>query len=67
MDVTQTTAGFEVKNLKWNQRDNIYVGLVKDPVYGRADLHDGFICVQWNKQGYPLKLNKGRTELNLAL
>lgn len=65
--IAKTKEGYPVKNLKWNERDSIFVGLVKDPVYGRADLFGGFICVQWNRQGKPLKVNKGRKELILDL
>ena len=66
-DITKTIEGFEVKNLKWNQLDNIIVGLVKDPMYGKDTIRDGFVCVQWSKYGKPIKLNKGRTELIIQL
>lgn len=66
-EITSTEAGYPIKDLKWNQRDNIFVGLVKDPLYGRPDLYDGFVSVQWNKQGKPLKVNKGRKELILPV
>lgn len=65
--ITVTTGNFEVKDLKYNQRDNIIVGLVKDTEYGNPLLRDGWICVQWTRQGKPLKLNKGRIELNLSI
>lgn len=66
-DITNTTEGYPVKNLKWNQLDNIIVGLVKDPIFGREGLNDGYICVQWSKYGKPIKLNKGRNELIIQL
>lgn len=67
MQVSKTTADYPVKDLRWSERDNLYIGLVKDPVYGREDLHDGFIVVVWNKQGKPQKVNKGRNELIIVL
>lgn len=66
-DITQTTEGYPVQSLKWNSVDNIIVGLVKDPIFGNPNLRDGFICVQWNKYGKPIKVNKGRTELIIKL
>lgn len=65
--ITETLSGYHIKNLKWNAVDSIYVGLVKDELYGRKELRDGYICVQWNRHGKPLKLNKGREELILKM
>jgi hypothetical protein len=65
--ITETTEGYLVKNLKWNQLDNILVGQVKDPITGRETLHDGFITAQWTRYGKPLKQNKGRTDLILKI
>ena len=65
--ITETVEGYPVKNLKWNVLDNIIVGQVKDELYGRKDLHNGFISCQWNRFGKPLKLNKGRKELILKI
>lgn len=66
-NITHTQGGYEVKDLKYKPLDNIIVGLVKDPQYGKPELYNGFICVQWTPQGKPLKINKGRTELNLTI
>jgi hypothetical protein len=67
MNITQTIKGYPVKDLRWSERDNLYIGLVKDDEYGRPELFDGYIVVVWNKHGKPQKLNKGRTELIIAL
>ena len=66
-ETNKTIQGYEVINLKFNQIDNIYVGLVKDPLFGDTNLRNGFICVQWSRQGKPLKANKGRIDLILKL
>jgi len=66
-DIKKTNAGYLVKNLKWSKRDNIIIGQVLDPVFGKAELYDGFISVQWSKYGKPIKLNKGREDLILNL
>jgi len=65
-NITHTQGGFEVKNLKYNLRDNIYVALVKDLIYGN-ELRDYWVCVQFYTNGTPMKSNKGRTELNIKL
>ncbi len=64
--ITLTVEGIPVKNLTWKPLDNIIVGLVKCP-YGKPDINDGFVSCQWSKYGKPLKLNRGRNELNLNL
>ena len=66
-DINQTNGGYPVKDLRWLPLDNIIVGLVKDPMYGKPELREGYIAVQWNKYGKPIKLNKGRDELILKL
>ena len=65
--VNQTVGGYPVKDLRFLPLDNIIVGLVLDPVYGKPTLRDGFIAVQWDKRGRPIKLNKGRSELNITI
>lgn len=49
--VTHTVEGYEVKELKWNERDNIIIGRVKDPIVGRPEFHDGFVVCTWRKNG----------------
>ena len=47
--IKETIEGYLVKDLKWNQLDNILVGLVKCPIIGRDNLHDGYVVCQWRK------------------
>jgi hypothetical protein len=65
--IKETTTGFEVKNLRWLPVDNIIVGLVKDPIWGRETLHDGFISGAWRKNGTPTNRIKNRTDLALPI
>ena len=65
--ITQTIEGYEVKDLRWLPVDNIIVGLVKCPIWGRPNLYEGFVSVQWTRQGKPIKGAKGRKDLILNL
>lgn len=64
--IQETIEGYPVKNLKWNEMDNIIVGMVKEP-YGNIKVHDGYVCVQWKRNGYPTNRNKGRKDLILKM
>jgi len=66
-DITETTEGYPVRNLKWNPVDNIIVGQVKDPIIGRANYQDGYITVQWRKNGKPTNHYKGREDLIIKI
>lgn len=63
--ITQTTEGYLVKNLKFNLLDNIIVGLVKCPIVGREEIHEGYIACQWRKNGTATNRFKGRNDLKL--
>lgn len=65
--ITHTIEGFIVKDLKFNVRDNIIVGLVKHPIFGKESLRDGFICMQWRTNGLPTNKFKGFKELTLKI
>lgn len=65
--ITKTVEGYPVKNLRWLVVDNIIVGQVKDPVWGREKLHDGFISGQWTRKGVPTNKIKGRKDLALEI
>lgn len=65
--VTQTIEGYPVKDLKWNVRDNIIIGRVKDPITGRPEFHDGWVTVQFKKNGTATNNWKGREDLKLKL
>ncbi len=60
-NITETIEGHEVKGLHYKPLDNIIVGFVY------CQYVEKMIVAQWNKQGKPLKLNKGRTELILKI
>ena len=64
--ITHTIEGYEVKNLTWKPIDNIIVGLVRCPIWGNENLHDGFVSCKWNKKGFNLK-DSYRKDLNLNI
>lgn len=64
--ITHTVEGYEVKSLRFIKMDNVIVGLVKCPIWGRDNLHNGFVSCKWRKNGSNLK-DKGRTDLNIKL
>jgi hypothetical protein len=66
-NINKTQEGYPVKNLKWNERDNIIVGLVQCPLFGNLKLNDGYIVVQWRKNGLPTNNHKGRNDLRLKV
>lgn len=49
--ITETNEGYTVKELRYNQRDNLIVGRVKCPILGRPTLHDGFVTCCWSING----------------
>ena len=63
--ISQTTEGYEVKNLKWNPLDNIIVGQVKDNI--NPNLRGGWTTVQWKRNGTPTNRFKGIKELYLKM
>jgi hypothetical protein len=65
--ITKTVEGYLVKDLRWLQRDNIIVGLVKCPFLGRATYNEGFITCAWRKNGFTTNKLKGREDLNLKI
>jgi hypothetical protein len=65
--IKETIEGYPVKNLKWNQLDNILVGMVQCPLFGRDNLHDGYIVCQWRKNGSATNRFKGREDLKLKI
>lgn len=67
VNITQTIKGYEVKNLKFNLRDDIIIGQVKDPITGREELHNGFVTVQWRRNGTATNRWKGRDDLKITL
>jgi hypothetical protein len=50
-DITHTVGGYPIKDLRYNKRDNLFIGRVLDPVCGNTKLHNGFVTVCWRKNG----------------
>ena len=65
-EITQTVEGYPVKDLRWLPLDNVIVGLVKCPIHGRENLHDGFVSCKWRKNGSCIK-DKNRPDLKLKI
>lgn len=65
-DITQTSEGYKVKDLRWLPLDNIIVGLVQDPIWANPNLHDGYVACKWRKNGSCLK-EKNRPDLKLPI
>lgn len=65
--ITHTIDGYCVKQLKYNKRDNILVGLVKCPIIGNDKFNDGFICAQWRTNGSPTNTFRNRRDLFLKI
>ena len=66
LTITNTTEGYEVKNLIWKPIDSIITGLVKCPIMGRIDRHEGFVSFQWRTNGKPFKM-QDRSRIDLTL
>ena len=65
--ITETIEGYPVKDLRFKPIDNIIVGLVQCPIYGKPTLHEGYISGQWHKDGTPTNKIKGRNDLKLKI
>lgn len=65
--ITETATGIPVRNLRFLKVDNIIVGQVKDPVWGKETLHEGYISGQWTRKGIPTNKIKGRDDLKLKI
>lgn len=65
-NITQTVEGYPVKNLKFNQLDNILVGQVLCPIIGKLNLHGGYITLTWRRNGSCIK-EKNRPDLKLEI
>ena len=65
-NITETLGGYPIRDLKWNARDNIIVGFVKDPIWGKEGIRNGFISCTWRKNGSCLK-DKNRLDLRLKI
>lgn len=62
--ITHTLEGYEVKSLRFLPVDNIIVGLVKCPIWGKP--HRPFASCKWRKNGFNL-VDKERKDLTLNM
>jgi len=66
--ITETLGGYPIKDLRYNQRDNVFVGRVQDPICGRPTLHEGYVVVVWRKNGkVEPRYGKDRTDLEIDI
>ena len=65
--ITETATGIPVRNLRYLKVDNIIVGQVKDPVWGKETLHEGYVSGMWTTKGIPTNKIKGREDLKLKI
>lgn len=64
--ITETLGGYPIKDLRYKERDNLFVGLVQDPICGKPNLHNGYITVCWRKNGkVEPRYGKGRDDLEI--
>lgn len=65
--ITETTGKHQLKNLRFIELDNIIVGQVLCPLHGNPNLHEGYVSIQWNKHGFPIRKYKGMSEYSITL
>ena len=64
--ITQTLGGYPIKDLRYKERDNLFVGLVEDPISGKPSLHNGYVVVVWRRNGkVEPRYGSGRTDLEI--
>jgi hypothetical protein len=66
-EIKETVSGYEVKELRHNKHDNILSGRVKCPLFGKDSLHDGFVTIQWNMNGFPIRKHKGLSDYQIKI
>lgn len=65
--IEQTSGGYKLKNLRFIKLDNIIVGQVLCPTFGKPNLYDGYCTIQWNTSGIPIKKYKGMSEYSITI
>ena len=65
--ITETIEGYEVKDLIWLPMDNVIRGLVKCPLWGLDNLHNGFIVCTWRRNGSVMPRYGGNSRKDLYL
>jgi len=64
--ITQTVEGNPIKDLKYNKRDNLLVGFVRDLVCGQAN-KDYYVISTWRLNGTLMPKYGGSTRKDLYL
>ena len=67
LNVTETVEGYPIKDLRLIPLDNIITGFVRCPIYSKPNLHEGWVTIQWNVKGFPIKKYKGMPEYKINL
>ena len=62
-----TIAGYEVKNIKWNPIANVFVGLVKCPIWGKRNFMMVISPCNWMRNGKPTKKYGGSSRQDLTI
>jgi hypothetical protein len=65
--ITETESGHPLKNLNYKKFDNIISGQIKCPLYSKPHLYDGWVTIQWNVKGFPIRKYKGMNEYKINL
>jgi len=67
--IIRTIGGYEVKELRYKPLDRLILGFVKCPIWGKKELHNGYIAVAWRRNGNVLERygGKDREDLNLKI
>jgi len=65
--ITHTKNGYPVKGLRFKKLDNIYVGFVQDPIWGKPTLNDGYVTCVWNKKGKVIERYGGKKRTDLEI
>lgn len=65
---TETVEGYPVKDLVNHKGLRKYIGgLVKDPIYGKPQLHNGFVGCSWFQNGDAMAKGYGKPRKDLKL
>lgn len=65
LPITETVTGIEVKQVRWNSAVNLHLGFTRDPLWGKPDLHGGWVTCSWRKNGKCV--NRTRPELDIII
>lgn len=66
-EIKETVGGYELKDLRINKRDNIISGLIKCPLFSNENLYGGYVSIQWNMNGFPIRKHKGLSDYQIKI